>query len=193
MTKSDLRKRYLERRLALTDEDYAHFNQRLCETFFLSVDLSFVRVLHTFLPIRKYNEPDTGLIVGGILKSFPLIRISIPKVNDENGTLENYFWEGPDQLVQNKWGLIEPGHGVPTPTDKIDMVLVPLAAVDVDGNRVGYGKGYYDKFLKDCRPDCLKVGLSFFGPAEKFTDVEEHDVPLNICITPTTIYTFGSS
>jgi len=190
MTKSDLRKHYLERRLALTEADYALFNERLCETFFLSVDLSFVRVLHTFLPIRKYKEPDTGLIMDGIRKSFPLIQLSIPKVNDKTAALENYFWEGPDQLVQNKWGLSEPRHGVPTPTDKIDMVLVPLVVFDRHGYRVGYGKGYYDRFLATCRSDCKAVGISFFPPIESISGIAWFDRKLDMAVTPEKVFQF---
>ena len=190
MTKGDLRKHYLEKRLALTEADYAHVNERLCKTFFLSVDLSFVRVLHTFLTIRKYKEPDTGLIMDGIRKSFPLIRLSIPKVNEKTGTLENYFWEGPDQLVQNKWGLSEPRHGVPTPTDQIDMVLVPLVVFDRHGYRVGYGKGYYDRFLATCRPDCKTVGTSLFPPVESISGIEWFDRKLDMAVTPGKIFRF---
>ena len=190
MTKSDLRKRYLEKRLALTEADYAHFNEQLCETFFLSVDLSFVRVLHTFLPVRKYKEPDTGLIMDRIQRALPMIQLSIPKVNHKTGTLENYFWEGPDQLVQNKWGLSEPRQGVPTPTDKIDMVLVPLLVFDRHGYRVGYGKGYYDRFLSTCRTDCKTLGISFFPPIESISGIEWFDRKLDMAITPEKIFQF---
>jgi 5-formyltetrahydrofolate cyclo-ligase len=190
MTKGDLRKRYLEKRLALTETDYVHYNERLCETFFLSVDISFVSVLHTFLPIKKYNEPDTGLIMNRIQTAFPNVQLSIPKVNDKTGVLENYFWEGPDQLVQTKWGLAEPKYGVPTPTDKIDMVLVPLLVFDQLGHRVGYGKGYYDRFLSTCRTDCKALGISFFPPIESISGIEWFDKKLDMAITPEKIFKF---
>ena len=190
MTKDELRKQYLEKRLALTEADYARLNEQLRETFFLSVDLSSVRVLHTFLPIRKYKEPDTLLIMDGIRSTFPMIRLSIPKVNHKAGTLENYFWEGPDQLVQSKWGLTEPRHGEPTPTDKIDMVLVPLLVFDQQGYRVGYGKGYYDLFLSTCRTDCKTLGISFFPPIDSISDIEWFDRKLDLAITPERIFPF---
>ena len=190
MTKGDLRKSYLEKRLALTEAEYARFNERLCKTFFRSVNLSSVHVLHTFLPMRKFNEPDTGLIMDGIRRSFPTIQLSIPKVNDTTGTLENYFWEGPDQLVETKWGLAEPRHGVPTPTDKIDMVLVPLLVVDQHGYRVGYGKGYYDRFLSTCRPDCRTLGISFFPPIESISGIEWFDRKLDMALTPGQLFSF---
>jgi 5-formyltetrahydrofolate cyclo-ligase len=190
MTKDDLRKQYSEKRLALTETEYARLNQLLCDTFFHSVDLSVVRVLHTFLPIKKFKEPDTRLIIDGIRKTFPAIQLSIPKVNEQTGALENYFWEGPDQLVQNKWGLTEPRQGVPTPTDKIDMVLVPLLVVDQHGYRVGYGKGYYDRFLSTCRPDCKTLGISFFPPIESISGIEWFDRKLDMAVTPGQLFRF---
>jgi 5-formyltetrahydrofolate cyclo-ligase len=72
----------------------------------------------------------------------------------------------------------------------IDMVLVPMLVCDVAGNRVGFGKGYYDRYLSRCRPDCLKVGLSYFTPIDRVEDANEFDVPLNFCITPEKVYVF---
>ena len=72
----------------------------------------------------------------------------------------------------------------------IDMVLVPMLVCDVAGNRVGFGKGYYDRYLSRCRPDCLKVGLSYFTPIDQVEDANEFDVPLNFCITPEKVYVF---
>jgi len=57
---------------------------------------------------------------------------------------------------------------------------------------VGYGKGYYDRFLKRCRTDCLKVGLSYFGPVETIPEAHDADIPLDCCITPEVIQTFNN-
>jgi 5-formyltetrahydrofolate cyclo-ligase len=69
--------------------------------------------------------------------------------------------------------------------------LVPLLAYDLKGNRVGYGKGYYDRFLAECRPDALKIGFSYFEPEEQINDTEDFDIPLNYCVTPHRCYEFG--
>ncbi|MFB6306170.1 MAG: 5-formyltetrahydrofolate cyclo-ligase, partial [Flavobacteriales bacterium] len=74
------------------------------------------------------------------------------------------------------------------PEEKIDMVILPLVVSDKKGNRVGYGKGFYDKFLHDCKKDITKVGLSFYEPVQQIDDIEEHDEPLDICITPENVY-----
>jgi 5-formyltetrahydrofolate cyclo-ligase len=72
----------------------------------------------------------------------------------------------------------------------IDMVLVPMLAFDDRGNRVGFGKGYYDRYLSRCRQDCIKVGLSYFEAVDSINDANEFDVPLNFCITPQKVYVF---
>jgi 5-formyltetrahydrofolate cyclo-ligase len=189
MKKSELRTLYLQKRQALTEAEYLQVCQRLSDLFFVSIDLSFVKAVHMFLPIREKREPDTWLIIDRIRREFPHIRLSLPKVNAQ-GELENIYFEGLHQLVKNNWGIEEPRHGVPTPSEKIDLVLVPLLCVDTKGNRVGYGKGFYDKFLATCRPDCKKVGISFFEPVEFIDDVSEFDIALDAQITPTGFSTF---
>jgi 5-formyltetrahydrofolate cyclo-ligase len=65
--------------------------------------------------------------------------------------------------------------------------------MDSTGHRIGYGKGYYDRFLRTCRPECKKIGLSFFEVMEEtIADAGEHDIPLDACITPTQLVQFTS-
>lgn len=191
MTKQELRKVYLDKRRQLTVEECAHFNLQLYNYFFSSVDLSFVNVLHTYLPITRNNEPDTWMIIDRVRREFPNVRISIPRITPEAG-LESIYFEGLHQLQTHAWGIQEPRQGSPTPPEKIDAVLVPLLAVDQQGHRVGYGKGYYDRFLKKCRSDCNKIGLSFFDVIERIDDIDNHDIILNTCITPQRILNFDS-
>lgn len=181
---------YLQKRAALTDAEVAHASLRICETFFSHVELSRVKVLHSFLPLERSHEPDTRLILDKIQREFPHIRISLPRVNRTTNSLENIYFEGLHQLERSEWGIAEPRPGNATGPESIDAVLVPLLAVDSHGNRVGYGKGFYDKFLAGCRPDCLRIGLSIFEPVESIDDVNAFDVPLHHCVTPDTFYTY---
>ena len=90
----------------------------------------------------------------------------------------------------NGYGIEEPIDGIDMIPTEIDLVIVPLIAFDKMGNRVGYGKGYYDRFLKRCRKDCMKIGFSYFEPVEEIEDVNKLDVKLDIAITPDNIYQF---
>lgn len=184
MTKQELRKLYRQKRAALSEAEYGQLNFQLYQNFFSTIDLSFVHVLHTFLPIVEKKEVDTWLILDRIRREFPHIRISIPKVNSQTGVFDSFYFEGLHQLALNEWGIQEPKQGIPTEPGKVDLVLIPLLAYDKKGHRVGYGKGFYDKFLSTCRNDCKKIGLSLFDAEETISDSNETDIPLDSCITP---------
>ena len=188
MTKEEARKDFLQKRQALSEAEFQQLNFQLYNQFFTQLDLSFIRSIHIFIPIDNKREPDTWPIIDRTRREFPHVRISIPRIVE--GELENIYFEGLHQLKKNKWGILEPQQGVPTPSEKFDLVLVPLLAFDMFGNRVGYGKGFYDKFLTQCRTDCKKIGISMFLPIEKIEDINSFDVKLTGCLTPTEFFQF---
>lgn len=191
MTKEEARKAFLQKRLALSEGAYQQLNFQLYNQFFAQIDLSFIKCIHIFLPIESKREPDIWPIIDRIRREFPHVRISIPKVVGDQ--LENIYFEGLHQLKKNKWGILEPEQGVPTPTEKIDMVIVPLLAVDNNGHRVGYGKGFYDRFLAECRIRCLRIGISLFDPVEIIEDMDDLDIALTHCLTPSMLLKFEES
>lgn len=157
------------------------------------MDFKNVKVLHSFIPMENTREPDTWRIINKIKKDFPYIKISIPKINASTVQIENFYYEGPEQLKTNAWGILEPVYGINTKSEDIDMVLVPMLIADKHGNRVGYGKGFYDKFLATCKPACITVGLCFYEPVASIDDVNNLDVPLKFCVTPVKVHRFGQS
>ncbi|HEY3404996.1 MAG TPA: 5-formyltetrahydrofolate cyclo-ligase [Ohtaekwangia sp.] len=190
MTKAELRKIYLEKRLALSDAEYLQLSRQLCDIFFVQVDLTFVKVVHVFIPIEKNREPDTWLIIDRIRREFPHVRLSVPRVNAETKELDNFFFEGLHQLAPNSWGIREPKQGILTPYEKIDMVITPMLVFDRNGQRVGYGKGFYDKLFAKCSPSCKRIGLSLFPPVERIDDIREFDEPLSMVLTPANSFVF---
>jgi len=188
MNKDELRKTYLTKRLALTEREHHSLSNKISDLFFLSIDLAFVKNLHIYLPIESKREPDTWLVIDRIQMEFPQIRLVIPRVSGEK--MESIFYEGRHQLEKNKWGILEPKTGTHAEAKEIDLVIVPLLAVDKQGHRIGYGRGYYDRFLKVCRPDCMKIGMSFFEPELSIEEKHHDDVFLNACLTPTRYYPF---
>jgi 5-formyltetrahydrofolate cyclo-ligase len=190
MPKKELRKIYLEKRKLLTYEDIEHFSEKIAEKFFQTFNLEKINYLHCFLPIEKFNEIDTKLIFHQIWTAFSHIETVVPRVNFETGEIENLKFTPVTELVENAWMIHEPAHNELVESTKIDVVLVPLLCFDAQGFRVGYGKGFYDKFLKNCRADCLKIGLSYFPPVEKIADIDEFDVNLDYCLTPNQVYKF---
>ena len=95
------------------------------------------------------------------------------------------------KIKKNEYNIPEPVNGLEVPVSMIEVVFVPLLAFDKKGHRVGYGKGFYDQFLAECRPETIKIGLSFFEAEDQIEDVFESDVQLDYCVTPSKIYTFN--
>jgi len=143
---------------------------------------------HLFLPIAEKKEIDTTFVLS-ILQGKDK-NIVLPKMEDD-GVLKHYLLTDNTRLQKNKWNIPEPVDGIEVPTNKIDVVFIPLLAFDKYGNRVGYGKGYYDRFLAQCRSDVKKIGLSLFEAEEIITDFNEDDIALDYCVTPTKIYSFS--
>lgn len=190
MTKAELRKYYLKERLSLNDEQFARYNFDICENFFAELDLTNVKVLHSFIPMENTREPNTRIIIYKATEQYPSIKISVPKINVHTVEIDNYYYEQPGQLKANAWGIPEPQYGEPTNTEDIDMVLVPMLIADQNGHRVGYGKGFYDKFLATCKASCIPVGLCFYEPISRIDDINALDMPLKFCVTPSQVHRF---
>lgn len=181
MNKTTLRRTYLEKRNTLSETEYIKRNKTLCNRLFETTDFSDIKYLHIFLPILKFNEVNTWLIIDQMKEQYPTINIVIPKV--ENGRLNHYLFESMEQLSKSKWGIDEPSYGKIIEPKNIDLVLVPLIIADKLGNRIGYGKGFYDRFLKECNPTCQKIGLSLLPLLDKIMCIEHTDIPLDGIIT----------
>ena len=184
MTKSELRKIYIARRKSLGPDERSEKSRQIATLFFQNFDLSQITYLHCFLPIEKFGEINTKLIIEKIWRDFQHIQILVPRVNFEIQEIENLKFTPETELVESRFKIHEPAHNEMVGAAEIDLVLVPLLCFDERGYRVGYGKGFYDKLLSRCRSDLLKIGLSFFPPVEKIPDVHEFDVKIDFCITP---------
>jgi 5-formyltetrahydrofolate cyclo-ligase len=187
MLKSALRKQALQQRNALTRAQANALNEALL-TQFTSIDFTHINSVHIYLPIVKHNEPNTFLLIDWLKKNHPEIVIVVPKSNFETHTISNYIYQGKADLKENQYQIPEPQQAKPF-LGMPDMIIVPLLAFDKNGYRVGYGKGFYDRFLQNSQAQ--KIGLSFFEAIPKITDVHLNDVRLDKCITPTKIINFN--
>ena len=192
MIKSELRKIYLAKQKSLLLFEGKQKGEQIVDNFFTNFNLNKINFLHCFLPIEKFNEIDTNLIFQKIWREFPQIETLAPRVNFQTGKIENLKFASETELVKNAWEIFEPTHDAMIETERIDLVLIPLLCFDARGFRVGYGKGFYDKFLKNCRANCLKIGLSYFAPVEKISDAQNFDVELDFCVTPEKVWQFSN-
>jgi len=186
MKKSDIRKEMLRRRKALSSAQMAEISEQLLYQFSM-LDFSNVNTIHIFLPIIEKNEPDTFLMINWLKAHQPQIKIIVPKADFDTALMTNHHYEGKEDLQENLYKILEPQKGA-LHTGDIDMVIIPLLAFDRSGNRVGYGKGFYDRFLQSL--DTRKIGLSPFSELALIDDVNVHDVKLDECLTPEKLYAF---
>lgn len=136
---------------------------------------------HLFLTISKQKEVDTQPIISLLKKRDK--KIVIPK-SEKNGDLTHFLWTDNMVLKTNQWHILEPQKGQIISENTMEVVFVPLLAYDQKGNRIGYGKGYYDLFLSKCSAEAVKIGLSFFDPLRELIPAEPHDIPLDYVVTP---------
>ena len=187
MLKHELRKKYKNLRAEISDSRVSDLSMDLANHV-LQIPVWDFFYFHIFLSIEEAKEIDTLPLI--TLLQGKDKHVVIPKMLGIN-SLENFLLTDSTVIKKNKWGIPEPVEGIPIPENKIDVVFVPLLAFDHTGNRVGYGKGYYDTFLRKCRKETVKIGLSLFEPEEnEITDVHQNDVKLDYCVTPEKIYTF---
>ncbi|RFS19536.1 5-formyltetrahydrofolate cyclo-ligase [Chitinophaga silvatica] len=188
-TKKDIRKHFLELRLNMPDAEAAELNNQLLQQVQL-LTLSEIRIAHIFLPISEKKEVDTWPMVKWFREHYPEIEWTISRSDMQSGDMQHFLWKTNTVLVKNKFGIPEPASGELIEPSEIDLVFVPMLAFDLHGHRIGYGKGMYDRFLHQCKPEVKTVGLSIFEPVTEIKDIEPWDIPLHSVVTPTQIYQF---
>lgn len=188
MKKAELRKKYKTLRKQLTKDEIEEKSLAIANQL-LKLPIWEFSYYHIFLPIETLKEINTQYILN-ILSGKDKNTV-IPKTNFETNTLNHFLLTDATKLKISEYGIPEPENGIPIPTHLIDVVFVPLLAYDKLGNRVGYGKGFYDSFLAQCNPNVLKIGLSLFEPEENtIEDTHSNDIKINYCINPTKINVF---
>jgi len=192
--KAALRRAALARRQALMPAEVAQRSQQLAGQLFEYFPVAQWRWLHVFLPLARKNEPDTWPFIHRIWAEKLSVRLAAPVVQPDDSTLKHYELTPDTPLLASRWGIPEP---LASPATEVapaqfDAVLVPLLACDRQGQRVGYGGGFYDRFLAECRPDALFIGLSVLNnePVAALADVLPTDVPLHACLTPGGVWNF---
>lgn len=189
MTKAWLRTHYKEKRLALSGYDKHQLDDQLLIQF-QQLQLLPEQVLLSFFPIDKMNEPNTLLLTSYVRHFCYDVTIAYPKINKHDNTMQAIAIDEDTVYKANSLGIFEPKQNdIVNPLD-VSMVFVPLLAFDKLGNRVGYGKGYYDRYLQQTHASTIKIGLSYFEPVDKITDTNPWDIALDYCITPQQVYGF---
>lgn len=191
MLKKDLRQKYKAKRQELNEVEIEDLSLAIANKV-LTLPIWDKTYFHVFLPITEHKEVNTEYILH--LLSGKDKEIVISKTDFASRNMTHFLLTDNTKIKKNEYNIPEPVDGPDAsgevPTHKINVVFVPLLAFDKTGHRVGYGKGFYDKFLSECNPETIKIGLSFFEAEELIEDVFENDVKLDYCVTPNEVYKF---
>ncbi|MXV37538.1 5-formyltetrahydrofolate cyclo-ligase [Flavobacteriaceae bacterium Ap0902] len=182
--KKDLRQVYITKRKEISTSDREIYSQQIA-THFLNSEWMEYETFHIFIPIDKFNEINTRLIIQELWAKNKTV--VVPKMKGK--ALLNCAYTPETLLAKNSWGIEEPKNHKEIPASQIDVVIVPMLIADKNGNRIGYGGGFYDRFLPTLRRDVQLVGINYFEPIAHI-DHEEHDIPLDALITPKGVVKF---
>ena len=183
--KHDLRQLFRNKRSKLSSQDLfeasVHIFNQIKSGRLIEGDLIML-----YFSSEKHQEIITDLLFS-LSNNY---KICVPKIINKNGAMEAIKWNKDMPVSTNVWGIKEPLSNDYILPENIDVIVVPLLCFDKAGHRVGFGKGYYDRFLNRCSKKVKTIGLSYFEPVEKITDVEFTDVALDVVITPKKVYRF---
>lgn len=189
MIKNTVRKEFLQRRMNIQEAELQQ-QTALIAANFRKLTLSPVNYLMSYNPLASRHEFDVSVCEDILKEQNLLLRVAWPKIHIDLHDMEAVQVEKDGLFIKNRYNILEPIGGAVIPPQSLDVIFVPLVAFDERGYRVGYGKGYYDRFLTQCRPAAIRIGFSFFDAIDYIEDIDEFDVPLNFCITPHRIYEF---
>jgi 5-formyltetrahydrofolate cyclo-ligase len=193
--KKNIRTHFKSSRNALKLEEIEKMSMKIHDLLFSRLMMHRYSPIHLYKHIKRNNEVDSQLIFKTLRQDFaPDIFIS---KSLENGELLHVKFEATTELATNRWGIDEPVDLADSlsseaffeqyKTEDI-LIFVPLLAFDKKGNRVGYGKGYYDRFLEHATKDTTIVGLSLFEPIDLIEDTDQFDIKMDFCITPDRVW-----
>jgi len=187
MNKTELRVKYKALRQSLSEDEVEEMSVAIANKV-LELTIWDKTYFHVFLPITEQIEVNTEYILHVLSGKDKEIVVSKSDFKTRNMT--HFLLTDNTKIKKNSYNIPEPVDGIEVPVTKIEVAFVPLLAFDTNGNRVGYGKGFYDVFLSRCKPETIKIGLSFFEAEVVVTDVFENDVKLDYCVTPKKVYAF---
>ena len=187
MNKALARKNFKLKRLELTSSELKEFSRKII--FQLTNEFNFSeKLVNIFLPIQKFNEIDLSPLIDEVLSRKGLICIN--KTDFKNHSLTPYLYSQQNKFELSDFGIPEPSNGKTISPSEIHYVIVPLLAFDNNGNRVGYGKGFYDVFLSECNKSATFIGVNHFDDSIQINDIQKHDIALHYVVTPEKIYKF---
>jgi 5-formyltetrahydrofolate cyclo-ligase len=186
--KKTIRKKVLAARDRLTEDERRQLSLKIRDRFFALPKVAAARRVLLFLAFG--SEVDTWLLLEQALAlgKEAAAPVTLPKTKE----LVFYPIRTRDEAREGHWGILEPRRvSEPISPGSPDVVVVPGVAFDPKGNRIGYGGGYYDRFLAGKAASAWKVGICFDLQLLEDLPRAEHDVPVDAVVTETKTIVVG--
>lgn len=194
MLKAAIRQQALAFRKNLSDEKWLSMNLAIQKNLldFLQTFPAGTKIL-SFQAIVDKREIDLSATHEKLRKPPFEFQVGFPRANPVDTSLQTYLTNEQSQFEQSRWGIWEPeaSSSQEMQAKDWDVVLVPLLAIDQNGHRVGYGKGFYDRFLAETKSECISIGIHMGAPIGAISDLHAHDIPLDLAISPEGIHRFN--
>ncbi|WP_335338437.1 5-formyltetrahydrofolate cyclo-ligase [Chryseobacterium sp. IHB B 17019] len=176
----------MQKRKALSSDEAFLLSEKVFKNFIEYFKPFSGQNVHIFIPIIKFNEIDTKIFIDYFLSRN--INVFVPKIVDRKLISVQIFND--TSFETNNWGISEPVSNEDSEVLNFNYVITPLLYCDQKGNRVGYGKGFYDAFFANISSESKKIGVNYFNPNEIVEDIYENDIPLDYLVTPTEVLSF---
>ena len=174
-----MRQQLLNKRLQLSEQEYLSKSEEIITKLKTLPEFKDAYTIHCYVSLNERNEVNTLPLIKELTKEQR--KLVVPVTNFNDGSLTHIFLRDFDLLQKNKWGVLEPGMGEEAAPEDLDLIIVPMAGGDHQKNRIGYGKGFYDRFLS--KVACPKIGLLFNDCLVEQVPVADFDIPLSKMIT----------
>jgi len=178
--KTNFREACHQYRASLTEKEYTQLSRQITENLLQEVDLRQYRAIHCYAAIQRKKEIDTLPLLKTLCREDNVV--AVPRADFSNLTMTHVRLHSTNELKLTEWGIPEPQHHETLPARVFDFIIIPMVGGDRARNRIGYGKGFYDRFLQQV--NALKVGLCYGGCiSNNPIETGEYDVKLDIIIT----------
>jgi 5-formyltetrahydrofolate cyclo-ligase len=186
--KQNLKTEMFEKRKALSKEEIKDKSSMIKEKLYSLSEFKDAKNVLFYVSFNK--EVDTHTIIKETLNEKNNKKIIVPYVLKNNPILQLSEINNFEDLKPKTFGILEPKEDKIKKFDieNVDLVIVPGIAFDKNGHRIGYGYGYYDRFLKRLDAKVKKVGLAFYFQLIDKIPEEKHDIPMDIIITEEKVY-----
>ncbi len=181
-SKQELRQRLKKERFAIPQDEREKKSKKICSCL--------IETIKNYSPVMVYvskpAEVNTETLITGLIAKGH--RVIVPIIEKETVSLRLSYLDDPSVLIESTFHVPEPiGSEIPARPEEVRVAIIPVLGFDRKGNRLGYGSGYYDRFLAK-NPNIKRIGLAFACQEITAVPCDENDVKMDLVVTEAGIY-----